>query len=367
MNSKRKKVYLLFFSIISFCAYSQESAEDNSTIEPILKYVGDAGRNITGGIKTGNAYNGLFDAGVIIKSDKWYNGGSLTIEMQNTHGNELSGNYVGDIQYISNIENNDYTYLYQLYYKQDFSMLYFIVGIHDLNTEFVISEFGAALTNSSFGIHSTFPLNFGVSIFPKTSLSFIGAIKYNENFIYRIGLYDGDVSNLDDEKYNLKWKINKDEGILSIHEFELKPITNNTIKLGAYYHTGKFFKTNDFTTEVNGNWGIYGIVDQVVYEKDENKRGGVFFQFGITPSSKNINTKYFGAGLNFNGLIPSRSKDGFAIGFTYAGLYDDTWECDIEANYLFSLGKHFNIQPCIHYVIHPGANAGYKNSFAPFI
>ncbi|HOT14370.1 MAG TPA: carbohydrate porin [Bacteroidales bacterium] len=365
---KKFEAILLVLAIIlkSNNAVSQEESNNKKQIEPIFSYTADAARNFSGGIKKGNAYIGLIDAGVILHTDKYWKNGEFTIELQNGHGENLSENYIGDAQLVSNIENGNYTYLYQAYYRQSFENGYIFSGIHDLNSEFCTSEYGASLTNSSFGMFSTFSLNFPVSMYPKTSLALAGCYKQNENIRHRLGFYDGDAGSLDDEKYNLSWSISANQGLLTIYELECNiPSINQVLKIGSYYHSGKFYNTSRTDSVIKGNYGFYGIIDQTIYKNNE-KTLGAFMQISYAPDKININDWYAGFGVSYSGICPKCIQDALSLGIALARI-DKKIETDLELNYHIYVCKHLSLQPTIHYVINPGVIARLDNAFAAYL
>jgi porin len=358
----------LFF-VVMFASIAQSSDScSNNSVELNLVYTADAGRNFSGGIKAGNVYMGLLKADIIVRSDKLIKGSEFVLQLMNSHGGYLSGNYVGDMQIISNIENGNYTFLEKFYYRQNFSKFSFVVGLQDLNEEFVTCEYGGALTNSSFGIHSAFPLNFSVPIYPKTTLAIVAIYSFNDNFTFKTSLFDGDAGSLEEDPHNIKWTLSPEEGYLNVNEFEYKTNSDKPlcVKLGEMYNTGEFVDTDNDSAKVKGDMGFYATCDKLVF-KSGSRKVGLFGQLAIFPSKANYNTLYVGGGLNFTGMFEKRSDDCLAAGCAYSKLFDDTYECDLEFNYMFAFGNHITVQPTFHYIIHPGANLGLKNAFAGFV
>ena len=367
-----KKFFTSFFlisGILTNNSYSQKYDSISCKIfEWNLGYTCDAGRNFTGGIKPGNGFMGLIDAGVIIHSNKLWRGGSLSFQLMNTYGRNLSENFIGDLQIASNIENGNYTFVENLIYRQDFSKLSLLFGLQDLNAEFCVSEYGGALTNSSFGIHSTFPLNFGVPIYPKTALAIAGLYAINDNFSIRVSLWDGDAGSLEDDPHNFDWSISSEEGFLTVEEIEYKSSSEKLtdIKVGMFYHTGEFINTDDDTSTIKENMGFYAICDKQLCING-SRTFGTFGQLAVFPSNANFNTAYIGAGLTFSGIMEKRPDDCMAAGLAYSILFDDTYECDIELYYCFAFGNHISVQPAFHYILNRGANQGFDNAFAGFV
>lgn len=311
---------------------------------------------------------GLFTGGLSIKTDKFLKGGEIILRVMNTHGKGLSENYIGDIQIVSNIENGNYSFLNALYYKQQISKFQFSIGLQDLNEEFCVSEYGANLTNSSFGIHSSFPLNFAVPIYPKTALGLLFFINFNENLILNNCIFDGDAGSLEDDNYNVKWNITKEGGLLFMSELEIKNIKNKftSLKIGSFYHSGIFKSSEDTNFIKKNNYGFHIVLDRELINKN-SFNSGMFLQLAYFPNKINYNPLYFGAGLVNKGMIKTRKEDVFAVGVAYAQLYDKSYECDFEINYNLVINKNISIKPCLHYIVNPGANTSLKNSFSSFM
>ncbi len=80
---------------------------------------------------------------------------------------------IGDLQTASNIEAPDHFLLQEAWYEQQFAdgMLSLLFGLHDLNSEFYVSDYGSLFLNSSFGIGPDMTVNVPLSIFPRAGLA----------------------------------------------------------------------------------------------------------------------------------------------------------------------------------------------------
>ena len=362
-------------------------------------YLGDFVSNIKGGIKTGSVYLGLVDLGLGFDTEKagLWNGGEIFIHAQNTHGGLASGNLIGDIQVPSNIENGNFTYLYELWYKQSFGKFSILAGVNDLNAEFAASEYGGLFLNSAFGIHSSIALNVPVSIFPKTSLGMTFTYEHSAAITLRMAVYDGDPGSLDDDPHNFNWSISKEEGLFSIGElqYDLKRKENkNTIqkegiligtyKVGAYFHSGTF-ENSPVGISRKGNYGLYLIADQVIIPRSSysNRSLSAFTQMGWSPADRNANNFYLGTGINVHGLLFGRYHDILGVGIAHAKITTEipgfnsemipgmvsiiTAETALEISYKVQIIDQIAIQPGLHYIINPGAVEGLDNAIVPTI
>ena len=102
----------------------------------------------------------------------------------------------------------------------------------------------------------------------------------------------------------------------------------------------------------------------------------VFTRAGGAPPDRNIVDFYAETGLNFRGLLPSRGRDVFGLGFTYTDLSDDArrevrdanrrngtrnplpdYEATLETTYEVNLTPWLQVQPDVQFIIHPGGTA----------
>ncbi len=401
----KKLCSLILVTTISACLVNvsaQVKQMDQARENPFAfeaSYLGDLVSNIKGGMQTGTVYMGLVDVGLNFETEKagFWKGGEIFLHAQNTHGGYASGDLTGDLQVLSNIENGNFTYLYELWYKQSFGKLSVLAGVHDLNADFIASEYGGLFLNSAFGIHSSIALNVPVSIFPKPTLGLVLNYESSEVLAMRFAMYDGDPGSLDDDPHNLNWTINREDGVFMIGEVEynlLREENKNTIqregtligtyKIGAYYHSGSFENNLDGSPE-QGNYGLYMLADQVIIPRSaySNKCLAAFLQMGWCPADRNHNNVYLGAGLNLRGMMFGRYQDILGVGIARANILSDlsganvdvmpnmilqlNFETALEFTYKIQIIDNLAIQPGLHYIINPGANKAFDNAIVPTI
>lgn len=364
----------LMFLIVD-SAKSQDSIS-TSKREALLfeaNYTSDFVDNLHGGIKTGTAYLGQINLAFTLNTKDFgmWKGGEFYIQIQNSHGATPSVKLVGDNQKFTNIENGNYTYLYELRYKHDFEKLWINLGIIDLNSEFIVTEEGFSFINSSFGVIPTVSENIPLSIFPKNALGAMLNYSISSKISFQISLLDGDPRNLDEDSYNLKHKISKKEGLYYSGELIVSN-QKSKYKLSGYFHSGNFIDVVDSLTIHNHNYGFYAIADQYIYDFSESRKLRGFVQIGYAPMNRNILDFYLGAGFNFYSPF-KRKDDVVGIAFAYASLCNDfyrlnsnsykNYELAIECNYSFSINHHLTIQPNSQYIINPGMSVKLSNSW----
>lgn len=344
----------------------EESAKKEPAILISGLYTGDIVSNFSGGIKKGTVYLGL----VNLKGDfnteiaNWWKGGEVFVNIGNTHGGEPSANLVGDFQGISNIEAGNHTFLYELWYKQNFKNLNITIGLQDLNANFATCDNSALFSNSSFGIHSSIADNVSPPIFPLTALG--ANIKWNisETFLWETAIFDGTPDDFNKNPYNTKWSLSKDQGYLTITEFQLKKSLLNG-KDGCYKLGGYFHQHNDSIDVLQKNDGFYFVGDQQVSSKLS-----VFCQIGLSPKKKNKNNRYCGVGINCKSLFDKRHDDQFGLAVAYAGIDGNSVgsETAVELTYKLQLNRNIYLRPDIQYIINPvGTEAKLNNALVGFI
>ncbi len=371
---KRHIFVIVLIFILTINIFGQGNFEDAMVFE--ASYVNDYVHNLTGGLKTGQTAMGMIDLVISMNTESaglWKNG-EFYMQIENTHGGSLSGSFLGDLQVASNIDNGDYTYLYMLWYKHVFGKLSLTLGKHDLNSEFLVSDYAGEYVNSSFGIMPPASWNAPVCIFPKNSLAAMLKYNHTDQLAVQVAIYDGDPLDLEVDPYSLDHKISSDEGFFTVGEIhystELGENKPGTYKLGAFYHTADFIDITDPTKEYQGNFGIYGIADQMILPKGDSRGLGVFLKCGFAPDNRNLNDLFFGLGFNYYGLLDKRSEDvaGLAIAFASISnqLVDATpymlgSETAIEAFYRFHISDHIEVQPEFQYILNTGANKDLDN------
>lgn len=355
----------LLIHVVSFSQFSEGFTLETSV-------TGDFIKNMKGGINTDFTYIGMEDLAISLDFEAMglWNGGSLFFHGLNAHGRSPSYEIVGDMQVTSNIDAGDYTGFYQYYLQQNFGRSSIILGQHDLNSEFVGSEYGGTFINSSFGIAPSISLNIPVSIYPLAALAFIYKYENPNRVCYKFGVYDGDPGDPESNRYNLQPNISSSEGLLAISEIEFYRFINNlpeNIKIGGYYHTSEFTDYNDTLITQKGNYGGYVVSDLVLWSGFNHPDSylGAFVQGGIAPSNINQVNYYLGGGIHLNGMLPQRFNDAFGLAFAYANISNayrqndntiENGETALEFTYKIHVFEHYSIQPNLQYVINPGAD-----------
>ncbi|MDQ6951815.1 MAG: carbohydrate porin, partial [Mariprofundales bacterium] len=129
------------------------AAEMSHGIQSDLLYIAETAHNFSGGIQRGttNEAKGTLDITIDTEKAGWWTGGTWLIDFELDHGGNPS-TMAGDFQTLSNIADQNRTRLQQFWYQQQLmnGHLSLLIGTHDLNSEFDVTEYGSLFLNSSF-------------------------------------------------------------------------------------------------------------------------------------------------------------------------------------------------------------------------
>lgn len=348
-------------------------AEKGVTLESILTV--DSLSNVSGGLSRKSAWLGNYDLTATFDTEKMglWSGGTLFAYFLGDFGNEIS-KYSGETQVVDNIEAYSTAKLYEFWYEHSFMDGKFsaLVGLHDLNSEFYALDYAGTLINSSFGI-GVDVAQVGPSIFSTTSLAVRLKAQPTAHTYALTALYDG-VPGDPEKPRGTHIKLKKDDGLFWANELGILSAEGE-----AHYKAGLgFWYTNpkyaDFAeVERTMNRGIYTIGEATLYsEGEESDQGlGAFYQLGFAAGDRNQLSNYFGAGLSYTGLIPSRDEDVFCVGMARAGTSEayrnsveesERAETVFEATYRAPITGYLSVQPDFQYVINPSADPSVKDS-----
>ncbi len=362
-----------------------------------LVYTADFVTNHSGGLKKAGSdvdthISCLANTDLIVgldteKAGLW-NGGTFHTHFFNHHGATPSVDYIGDLQFVDNMESEERTKMYELWYEHTFDLygtdLSLLIGQHDLNSEFNITEYGLLFLQYSFGFNNEISNNIPVANFPVAALGFRIKWEPTESIYLMAEISDGDPGKNDS---GLKWTLDSKEGFLSFYEIgyhfgdkEDSRTMPGTYKLGWWYHSDEFDDVRD--TDLGGNpmqhpdnFGIYFIADQMLLPGKGNKGLGVFFQVGGVPEDRNQVDLYIGGGIHYRGLIPSRDDDIFGLAVAHASISEDLRDVEkmdrhetvVEATYKVQVFPFLTVQPGVQVVFNPGADSSLDNAIVSIL
>ncbi|MEZ5597502.1 MAG: carbohydrate porin [Pseudomonadales bacterium] len=300
----------------------------------------------------------------------WWQNGNFLIYFLGNDGGDPSLR-VGDTQVTTNIEAPDTFKLYEASYEHTFrdGHVGFLVGLHDLNSEFYALEHAGIFLNSSFGI-GVDVAQAGPSIFPTTAMTARLRIEGDSGRYLSGAVYDGIPGDPGEER-RTQIQFKASDGLFSILEAGLLGEADHYYKLavGGWYHTADYEDFDGRTQDTNG--GIYTVAEKDLMRGEDGRGLGVFLQLGLADSSRNQIGTYVGGGINWIGPLASRSEDvlGFAFAharnggdFRHANPGIERAETTLELTYLLSPRPWLTVQPDIQYVINPGTDPSIDNA-----
>ena len=353
-------------------------------VAPTLTYVTDLLGNPVGGRRRGVAYAGQFNADVSVDLEKLAGLKGLTfgVSANWASGTDLSTDDIGNFFIVAQAFAGDRVRLYTLLLDQSLfdGRLDVKVGRFAPGDDFLSWPQYTFLVNIALN-PAIYATQVNVPGFTAAPIGTWGArvrAKPVDSFSATAGIYYSDPSrdlvNTAGTDFGFG---GAGAGLLAIAEFAyLRNQTEGATGLPGSYRFGGYYDSNLFPTFVDprvkrrGNWGLYVLVDQVVYREGPPGSGqglALGGSFVVAPD-QNINTMpYFAAaGAVYRGLLPRRDKDALAFAAYYGAFSRDlpgqSSETVLELTYTLALTPWLTVQPDIQYVINPGGRSSVKNA-----
>jgi porin len=347
-------------------------------------YAADAIGVVSGGIRRGVFYNGLLDLGTDIDLEKLvgWKGAHFHVNGLYPHGEDGSGNYVGDIGTFSNIQAYDTYRLYELWLEQEFFDGLFSIraGQITFDSEFaVLDAYGGLFVQSGFGAPEAFSANLPLPVFPNATAGIRARFSPLKGFAIQAAVFDGNVapgltpdhspnavSSTEFNRHGTDWALRPDEGAFAVGEisYRFNQVTDEeasatrttadarrvggehpvrerglagSYEAGVLYHSDDFADIYDVTLldlhsslapagarNRGADYAIYVNIEQEIWREPGTGRQG-FGAFGHAawmPGDRNRVAFSFEGGLHYMGAIPGRGKDALGLGLAYVALSD---------------------------------------------
>jgi len=356
---KVKKSIFLYVCIACLGVSNAMAEEGTGAITTEVSYVAEAVRNLSGGLQKGTKYEAAGTLGATVDLEKagLWSGATAYVEFIIDHGTDPSGTLIGDFQTASNIADGNRTRLQQVWFEQSLmdGAIAVLVGTHDLNAEFNVTEYGGLFTNSSFGIGPEISGNAATSLFPEAGLAARIAFHANDQLAFSAAAYDGDPATR---------PLRAAEGYMYIAEAAYSS-EGAAYKLGLWRHTKAPVQGGG-----QGLSGAYIVIDQPLWDWDGGSMGA-FLQYGLAQRSAENIKNYVGGGFHFSGLIPGRSNDEAGIAFARADFSNNyrslnpgfkKAETAIELTYRAPLTDWLAVQPAFQYIMAPSGDPALRNA-----
>ncbi len=362
-------------------------------------YYGEAFQN-WGGIHDGSAYDGVLELYINADMKKLglWKGLCFFANGYQIHGKSITADYVGALMPISSLEASPATRLFEMWFEQSLFNDTVTVKVGQLaaDAEFILSEGGGYFLNGTWGWPSitASDLPNGGPAYPLATPGVRVAINPSERYGVMVALYNGDPADPCRRSENpqvcnnhgLDFRMEGPPLLMAEGMYNYSPDgLRGIVKVGGWNHFGDFEHqhldvagqpialTGRHAHVLDGNWGIYGIIDQLLWRvpgSEDPKGVGVFARVIGAPDDRNLVDFYFDGGFTFSGMIPGRPDDALAIGFAYTGISDKVhafdiengepigrnYESLIEVTYTYQISPGWAVQPTFQYVFQPGGN-----------
>jgi len=314
-----------------------------------LNYLNDNFLNPYGGINNDTAFRYM---GVIEMR---------MAEAYNKQGHSLTS-VIGDMQFYDAYDLPASMLLSQYWYQQRLfkNKLRLKIGKQNASYDFAAVPSSFNYMGASHYLLPTIP----IPAFPNPSLGVMGEFKPHRRISLKAGVYDGDSS-----AKKLCWKTTFDghggsvvitEAMLS-HSLKSHP---GSYVAGLWHHNGDLPEiTYNATNRLfSGSMGFYGTFEQKLFNENKNDHQGLLLnaQYGWTQGDRRRISSYYGAGLQYTGLVPHRDNDIAGIGLAIARLNKrlkqiegSTGETSLELFYQFRLTDWLMIQPGMQFIFNP--------------
>ncbi len=389
----------------------------NKGIDITLDYVAETFAVLSGGLERRASYEGRLEFSVDANLEKLigWSGASTHVTVFQIHNEgRNAADIAGSIADPSNIDALPTTRLFTAWFQQDFNSVASLrIGQLAADDEFFTSDTAGGLLNGTFGWGNNLAANMtnGGPAYPLATPGARLQVMPVENLTFLAGVFSGDPAgancNDDAQKCNRHGTTFSfsggsmwiGEAQYAVNQGKQAMGLPGVYKVGAWYQTADFADQRygvDGTGAVvllsdptvvdplnhSGNWGIYGVADQMVW-RNGDRSVNLFLRGGYSPADRNMISWYFDGGAGFKGIVPSRADDTLTVGVSYAKISDDAVAADTDAgnvardhellfevSYAAQIAPWWVVQPDLQYIVHPNggqnpndATQGFDHAF----
>ncbi|MEG6508445.1 carbohydrate porin [Methyloligella sp. 2.7D] len=362
-------------------------------------YIGEYFGTVSGGIDRTWAYDGVLDVYMDADMQKLglWDGLCFHANALQIHGDGITAKGTGSLAPVSSAEAVPATRLFELWFEQHLmeDRLAIRFGQIAADAEFAISEGGSHFLNGTWGWPTITASDMadGGPAYPLATPGVRVLAAPTNNIDVLVGLFNGlsaDPCAIGDPQrcndHGLDFPLGDDPLLMAeiAYRYDLTDRLPGQVKFGGWNHFGDFEDlrfdsggnliavTGLSGSPIDGNYGFYGIVDQLIWEKpgSDGKGIGIFGRFMWAPEDRNLVDAYTDMGITFTGMIPGRPDDALAIGFAYTNISDnvsaadvdsglivaESYESLVEVAYTFQVTDNWMVQPDFQYIWQPGGN-----------
>lgn len=371
-----------------------------------LVFIGETLGNPAGGARQGAIGEGRLDLQVNVDLAKaiGIDGATLHANGYKIMGGGLGRDDLFALSVPSGIEARPSTRLYEAWVEQTVldGKVALKIGQIGADTEFLVSQYAGVFVNATFGWPdiTAYDLPSGGPAYPLAAPGLRVKLAPDAHWTLLAAIFDGDPSGA------ARLGGDADPQILDRHGTNFRvtdrPLTMaeaaytygdkdgtllpGIVKLGGWEHFGSFAASiptatgltlGSATGRLQGNDGIYGMVDQMVYRLPGTDDGaiGVFARMSGSPGDRNLVSFYVDGGVTGRGLVPGRPDDTAGLSFAFSQISPAARRTDraeaaalgtpyssrsneavVEATYQAQVVPGFTLQPDIQYIARPGGS-----------
>ncbi len=371
-------------------------------ITPTLTFVMDALGNPTGGMQQGfrQASNLGLDLHFDLHKLFGLAGGSFLISFSERFGSGLSREDIGNVFTVQQVFGGQTYRLVDFSYQQQLfdDRVELRVGRVAAGDDFLVSPYNYVFVQNGFdgnpvGIFFNAP---GMTAYPNATWGGLVKVKPTERMYVMGGVYNGDVSIRANEHHGADWSMGGPLFAIGEVGYQVNGLPGDAglignYKAGVWYDDHQYL---DFTTVARGgapqvtrgNWGLYGLFDQVLVgfgAPGSNRGFGVTGSVLVSPDQSVSLMPFFAtAGVVIRGIFASRPTDVGGLGIVYGHFSNDLqdsqrraresgsgfgiqrYEMALELTYRFRFDQDaLFFQPDLQYIIRPGGTGRIPDAF----
>jgi porin len=371
-------------------------------IYPLVTYVIDALGNPIGGREQG--FRGASNLGVdlVFDFEKLFgvDGGTFAISFSERFGSSLSEDNIGNVFTVQQVFGGQTYRLVDLAYKQKLlnDRVELRVGRIAAGDDFLVSPYDYLFVQNAFdgnpvGIFFNAP---GMTAYPNATWGGLVKVRPTERTYVMAGAYNGDASIRANNRHGADFSMDGPVFVIGEVGYQINGLPGDrgllgNYKAGFWYDDHQYVRFNTVARAVapgvsRGNWGFYGMFDQVLVRFGEPGSGrgfGIISSLLISPDQSISVMPFFGnVGLAARGVFESRPTDVLALGVVHGRFGDDLqdsqrrarasdpsvglqrYETALELTYRFRFLKNsVYFAPDLQYIIRPGGTGRIPDAF----
>ena len=346
-----------------------------------INYIGEGFDVVNGGRLRGTTFDGRaeFYSDANLEKIAGWKGATLHVNAFGLHGVGPTTKHVGSIGPVAGVEALETVRLYEIWFEQALwdGKLKIRVGQMAADSEFWLSDTSALFLNGTFGWPAVNAANMpqGGPACPFAAPGIRVHFSPNDKVTILAAVFNSLPASPDatdpqrDNRYGSNFRIGDPPLAMLEGHFKYDLGLPGKLRLGGWR------EFNDFSDQrtgaiVDGDYGLYAIVDQQIWKGGEHQSVSVFGRVAGGPDKQNVMTTYIDTGIVFSGLIAGRAKDSFGAGFGYGRISDRArgadfdarqavirdYEAVLELNYKAEMVPGWTVAPDFQYIWHPGGH-----------